>query len=466
MTLVLIVDDVPAMAEQYAYDLKRLRGYETLIAKSGRTAAREPDARFGGLRHSRSRNAGDGRVRGVALGRALWTSACRSSSTPARATTTAALKRSALGAYSFIDKAEPMERVAQEVENAIERRRLKAEGHAAAGTGSGWNPRSSARAPRSRSSRRRSCAFAPVPSPVVIVGESGTGKELVARELHRLGPNPKGPFVALNSAALPHELVESELFGHEARRVLPARTPPARARSRRRAVARCFWTKSATCRPPHRQSCSACSKRRKVTRLGRQQDDRRRPPASSRRHTATSRRKSPRDGFREDLFYRLNVHVLRVPPLRDRLSDVPALAEYLVAATCARFGMRLRKLSPDAISSLMGYDWRRNNIRELRKRRGTDADSRTDGDELTRARGPCRNPRWSESSPAHRAQRTAHLRGAEAGSRAADRYSGVGAQRVARHQDREGAGAFRSREFIEDHAETWCSGGTHSNPKI
>jgi two-component system nitrogen regulation response regulator NtrX len=70
--------------------------------------------------------------------------------------------------------------------------------------------------------------------------------------------------------------------------------------------------------------------------------------------------------FREDLFYRLNVHVLHVPPLRDRLSDVPALVEHLVASTCERFGMRPKTVAPDALEALMSYDWRRNNIRELR----------------------------------------------------------------------------------------------------
>ena len=70
--------------------------------------------------------------------------------------------------------------------------------------------------------------------------------------------------------------------------------------------------------------------------------------------------------FREDLFYRLNVHVLRVPPLRERLSDVPALVEHLLAATCARFGARPRRLEPAALECLMEYDWRHNNVRELR----------------------------------------------------------------------------------------------------
>src|SRR3989442_8942381 len=107
-----------------------------------------------------------------------------------------------------------MERVAQEVENAIERRRLTAE-VTLLRHGFGLESPLVGTSPALAKLKEAIVRVAPVPSPVLVVGESGTGKELVARELHRLGANPKGPFVALNSAALPHELVESELFGHE-----------------------------------------------------------------------------------------------------------------------------------------------------------------------------------------------------------------------------------------------------------
>ena len=70
--------------------------------------------------------------------------------------------------------------------------------------------------------------------------------------------------------------------------------------------------------------------------------------------------------FREDVYFRLNVHVVRVPPLRERLSDVPALVEHLLIATCARFGMRPKTVDPAALDCLMRYDWARNNVRELR----------------------------------------------------------------------------------------------------
>jgi two-component system nitrogen regulation response regulator NtrX len=70
--------------------------------------------------------------------------------------------------------------------------------------------------------------------------------------------------------------------------------------------------------------------------------------------------------FREDLFYRLNVHVIRVPPLRDRLEDVPELAARFVASICERFGMRRKRLAPETVAILRAYQWRRNNVRELR----------------------------------------------------------------------------------------------------
>src|SRR2546423_8255659 len=213
MTVVLIVDDIPAMAEQYAYDLKRLRGYETTVAKSGRAAL-----------ESLTRDSVDCVILDLEMPGMDGFEVLRSVErlglrVPVIVYTgTGDYDRCAqairLGAYSFIDKAEPMERVAQEVENAIERRRLTTEAtllRRGFGLESPLVGLSAALAKLEEAIVR----IAPVPSTALIVGESGTGKELVARELHRLGLNPKAPFIALNSAALPHELVESELFGHE-----------------------------------------------------------------------------------------------------------------------------------------------------------------------------------------------------------------------------------------------------------
>src|SRR5258708_18597510 len=213
MTLVLIVDDVPAMAEQYAYDLKRLRGYETLVAKSGRTAL-----------ESLTRDAVDCVILDLEMPGMDGFEVLRSIErlglrVPVIVYTgTGDFDRCAqairLGAYSFIDKAEPMERVAQEVENAIERRRLTAE-VTLLRRGFGLESPLVGTSPAPAKLKEAIVRVAPVPRPGLVRGESGARQEVGGRELHRLGANPKGPFVAPNSAAPPHELVASELFGHE-----------------------------------------------------------------------------------------------------------------------------------------------------------------------------------------------------------------------------------------------------------
>ncbi|MBI4421473.1 MAG: sigma-54-dependent Fis family transcriptional regulator, partial [Gemmatimonadetes bacterium] len=209
MTLVLVVDDVAAMAEQYAYDLKRLGGYETITAPDGRQAlellAQEPvdcvilDLELPG-------------TDGFAVLRALR---LQGSDVPVIVYTGTGdfdrcVQAVRLGAYNFIDKAEPVERVVREVENALERRRLVAE---VTGLKRQLGPDTPlvGQSPAMARLRDTIARVAGIPSPVLIVGESGTGKELIARELHRLGPGgPDAPFLAVNSAALPEQLVESE----------------------------------------------------------------------------------------------------------------------------------------------------------------------------------------------------------------------------------------------------------------
>src|SRR5437016_1009638 len=213
MTVVLIVDDIPAMAEQYAYDLQRLPGYEATVAKGGGAAlASGTRGSVECVIHELERPGMDGFevLRSIErLGLRMPVIVYTVSGDYDRCA-----EAIRLGAYSFIDKAEPMERVAQEVENAIDRRRLS-EQVTLLRRGFGLESPLVGLSPALAKLKEAIVRIAPVPSTALIVGESGTGKELVARELHRLGANPKGPFVAINSAALPHELVESELFGHE-----------------------------------------------------------------------------------------------------------------------------------------------------------------------------------------------------------------------------------------------------------
>ena len=362
MTTVLVVDDVAVLAEQYAYDLKRVGGYEALAAGGGREALdileREAvdcvilDLEMPGMD-------------GFEVLRALERRAVR---VPVIVYTGTGnydrcIQAIRLGAQGFIDKAEPMERVVREVEGVLERERLAAQ-VAALRRDLGTEAPLVGASPAMAKLTERMARVAPVPSPVLIVGESGSGKELVAREVHRRSGAARGPFLAINSAALPAELVESELFGHERGAFTGAVT--ARKGAFEAAAGGTLFLDEVGDLPPAAQAkLLRVLEQRQVTRLGGN-----RTIAVDARVLAATNRELEKEvaagRFREDLFYRLNVLVLQVPPLRERISDVPALVEHLLATTCARFGMRPKTLEPAALECLMAYDWRHNNVRELR----------------------------------------------------------------------------------------------------
>ena len=214
-----------------------------------------------------------------------------------------------------------------------------------------------------RKLREAIARVAPIPSPALIVGESGSGKEVVARELHRVS-GVKGPFIAINCAALPHDLVESELFGHE-RGAFTGAVTLHKGAFESAAQGTLFLDEIGELPAAAQAKLLRVLEQRQVTRLG----GTRTIAVDARVVAATNRdleAEITAGRFRSDLYYRLNVHVLAVPPLRDRLSDVPELARYLLADMCGRFRMRPRTLSDAAVAGLMAYDWRGNNVRELR----------------------------------------------------------------------------------------------------
>jgi DNA-binding NtrC family response regulator len=205
---------------------------------------------------------------------------------------------------------------------------------------------------------------APVPSQVLIVGESGSGKELVARDLHRFGPQPAGPFVALNCAALPESLVESELFGHE-RGAFTGAISTRKGAFEAAERGTLFLDEIGELPLQAQAKLLRVLEERQVTRLG----GTKAVKVEARIVAATNRdleAEVQAGRFREDLYFRLAVHVVRVPPLRERLSDIPALAEQFLTGICTRFGIRRKKIAADALDLLMAYEWRRNNVRELR----------------------------------------------------------------------------------------------------
>ncbi|MEE9271581.1 MAG: sigma-54 dependent transcriptional regulator [Candidatus Krumholzibacteria bacterium] len=362
MALVLIVDDVPALAEQYAYDLQRVGGYETRVATGGKEAldaiAREGvdcvilDLEMSGV---------DGfdvlrtlKKQGIQIPIIVYTGT---------GDYDRCVKAIRLGAHSFIDKSESMERVAHEVENALELVRLQVEVESLRrdlGTETPLIGSSQAM----QTLKEQIARVAPVPSPVLIMGESGTGKELVARELHRPGADQKRPFVAINSAALPENLIESELFGHE-RGAFTGANRTHKGAFELASGGTLFLDEIGELPAPAQAKLLRVLEEDRVTRLGGERTIK----VNARVVAATNRDlEAEAEGgrFRQDLYYRLNVHIIRVPPLRDHLSDIPELADHFLAATCARFGVRTKRIGPDALDCLMAYDWKRNNVRELR----------------------------------------------------------------------------------------------------
>ncbi len=362
MTRILVVDDVAAMAEQYAYDLQRLGGWRVRIATSGPEALEAlRDEELDCVILDLEMPGMDGfevlrRMQELGL------------DTPVIVYTGTGdfdrcVRAVRLGAFAFIDKAEPVQRVVQEVRNALERGRLVSEVKTLRARLDAETSLigSSPAMQRLREEIRR---LAPIPSLVLVLGESGSGKELVARDLHALGAEPKQPFVALNCAALPENLVESELFGHE-RGAFTGADRQRKGAFERAGRGTLFLDEIGELPAAAQAKLLRALENREVTRVGGD-----RTVAVEARVVAATHRDLERaveEGtFRKDLLYRLNVHVIRVPPLAERLSDVPELVEHFLTQLCARFGMRRKRVSPDALAALCRYDWRKNNVRELR----------------------------------------------------------------------------------------------------
>ncbi|MGH7710346.1 MAG: sigma-54 interaction domain-containing protein, partial [Gemmatimonadaceae bacterium] len=199
---------------------------------------------------------------------------------------------------------------------------------------------------------------------VLIIGESGSGKELVARDVHRLSNREREPFVAVNCAALPESLVESELFGHE-RGAFTGAHVTRKGAFEAAGKGTLFLDEISELPPAAQAKLLRVLEERQVVRLGASKP----LPVPARVIAATNRELTEEVAggrFRQDLLFRLEVHELRVPPLRERLSDLPELVDHLLTVTCERFGMRRKRIGAEALAQLAAYDWRRNNVRELR----------------------------------------------------------------------------------------------------
>jgi len=218
------------------------------------------------------------------------------------------------------------------------------------------------RAPALREALTRAAKVAPTETTVLLTGESGTGKELVARALHHASPRTEGPFLAINCAALPETLVEAELFGHEKGAFTGAdRQKP--GRFEQAAGGTLFLDEVAELPPTAQAKLLRVLQEREFQRVGGTATLR----ADVRLITATNRdlaRAVAEGKFREDLFYRLNVFSVHLPPLRERGDDILLLAEHFVRELASKLGKGNGGLSREARDALIAHPWP-GNIREL-----------------------------------------------------------------------------------------------------
>ena len=273
-----------------------------------------------------------------------------------------AVEATQLGAYDFLEKPLDTDRILLTLRNALEHMdlasenvRLKAEVHAQ------YEIVGASRAVKGVIERIEKVA--PTGARVLITGENGSGKELVARAIHTLSPRAKRPFVEVNCAAIPTELIESELFGH----MKGSFTGAFADRAGKFELAdggTLFLDEVGDMSLSAQAKVLRALEEGVISRVGSGKT----VPVDVRVVAATNkdlRAEIAAGRFREDLLYRLNVVPIEVPPLRARRADVPQLVEHFVVRLTDRGGLEAKGFDPEALKRLAAYDWP-GNIRELR----------------------------------------------------------------------------------------------------
>ncbi len=274
----------------------------------------------------------------------------------------AAVRATKLGAFDFIEKPLALEKTMLAVRNGLRQRRLEVEN----------------RALRAQVDRRlvivgesylmtrlrdQIALAAPSNGRVMVSGENGTGKELVARQIHALSHRRTGPFVEVNCAAIPEELIESELFGH-VKGAFTGAVADRRGKFEMAHGGTLFLDEVADMSVKTQAKVLRALQEQIVEPVGGHGSVRVdvRVIAATNKHLADEIRGGR---FREDLFFRLNVIPVSVPPLRDRGDDVQRLADHFMAEFATEYGRRLKHLAPDAQTAFRRYAWP-GNVRELR----------------------------------------------------------------------------------------------------
>ena len=267
-----------------------------------------------------------------------------------------------MGAFDFVEKPLSLEKTVLVVRNALRQRRLEAENQA-------LRAKVDAQHTMVGESflmlklREQVAMAAPTNGRVLIFGENGTGKELVARNIHQMSRRRSGPFVEVNCAAIPEELIESELFGH-VRGAFTGAVADRRGKFEAAHGGTIFLDEIGDMSLKTQAKVLRALEEQAFERVGGKDTIR-----VDVRVLAASNQNLPEriaaGGFREDLYYRLNVIPIEVPPLRQRKEDLPALVAHFVTVFSAENGKRPKTVSVEALAYFLSYDWP-GNVRELR----------------------------------------------------------------------------------------------------
>lgn len=198
---------------------------------------------------------------------------------------------------------------------------------------------------------------------VLITGPNGAGKELVARQLHEQSARNKEPFIEVNCAAIPSELIESELFGHE-KGAFTSAVKQKKGKFELATKGTLFLDEIGDMSASAQAKVLRALQENNITRVGGEKDIKVNPRVVA--ATNKDLRKMIENGeFREDLYHRLSVIVIKVPSLNERVDDIPILTEFFLEKVCGEYGMATKSISDTAVKALQGIDWT-GNIRELR----------------------------------------------------------------------------------------------------
>ena len=273
-----------------------------------------------------------------------------------------AVKAIKLGAYDYIEKPLSLENVTLRVKNALDQYRLEQENRTLRTTVQ-RKFELVGQSPVMQQLRQLIETAGPTNSRVLIGGENGTGKELVARAIHQHSARAGRPFVAVNCAAIPETLIESELFGHEKGSFTGA-TSMKRGQFEQADGGTLFLDEIADMSLSTQAKVLRALQEQQFTRVGgtRLMKVDVRVLAASNKNLLKEIEKGT---FRDDLYYRLNVVPITVPPLRERREDIPLLIRHFMKVHAEEQGLRVKEVSPEAMSVFQQYDWP-GNIRELR----------------------------------------------------------------------------------------------------